>query len=354
MIVTEGYEPLVELTRGGTVECRHFGAMAVVDSSGRLLAAAGDPELVTFPRSSMKPFQALPFVEAGGVEHFGVDQESLAVLCASHAGTDAHARVIGSLLRKFDLHESDLQCGVHWPMDSETAEAMRLRGEEPTPIRHNCSGKHTGMLGMARLLGAPKESYLDPAHPVQQGIIQVLAEMTGLPAETLLPGTDGCSAPVYALPLRAFAWGVARLCDPFALAAQRQAACRKITAAMMAHPVMVAGPGRLDTVLMSALSGRGIVKGGAEGYQMIGLMPGALGSGSAGIGIAFKFSDGDPSRRATHCLITALLNALNLADVAASAEFAPFAESTLRNWRGLPIGEIRLSRPLKVTLPGVA
>jgi len=150
-----GYSPLVELTRGGMVECVHFGAFAIVDAHGNLLASAGDPELRTFPRSSMKPFQAIPFVESGGPEHYDLTEEELAIICASHTGTDKHVAVLKQIHQKVGIQESDLQCGVHWPSDKATAQEMRQRGEQPTPYRHNCSGKHSGMLAQAKLRGLP-------------------------------------------------------------------------------------------------------------------------------------------------------------------------------------------------------
>ncbi|MEL7645434.1 MAG: asparaginase [Anaerolineaceae bacterium] len=337
-----GYAPLVELTRGAMVECVHFGAFAVVDAYGKLLCSAGNPNLVTFPRSSMKPFQVLPFVESGGPEHFGLSDEELAIMCASHAGTEAHVDVLRSIHQKTGLQESDLQCGVHYPSDRATSEAMRLRGELPTPYRHNCSGKHSGMLAAARLRGLPTETYLALDHPVQQRIRTVMAEMSGINADALIPGIDGCSAPVYALPLRAFAYAAARLCDPLELTEQRQNACRKITNAMRAHPVMVAGPGKLDTVLMQVLGDKLIAKGGAEGYQMIGLLPDAE-TGKPGIGIAMKFSDGDPDRRAINSLVTAILCAFGFSDRLENEAYKPFADGVVRNWRGLTAGEKRLS-----------
>lgn len=348
MDAMHGYAPLVELTRGGIVECVHYGAMAVVDAQGRLLASAGDPDLVTFPRSSMKPLQVLPFVERGGVEHFGLTPEELAIMCASHSGTDEHVRVLKSIHAKVGIHEGDLQCGVHWPMDKDTADALRARGEEPTSYRHNCSGKHSGMLAHATLRGAPRDSYLEIAHPIQQSILQAVAEMCDWPLQDLVIGTDGCSAPVFALPLRNFALGMARLSDPRELEEKRRVACEKICAAMSSFPLMVAGPGRIDTVLMRVMHGLAVVKGGAEGYQMLALLPGALGPGSAGVGVAFKFSDGDPSRRATHMLLYSLLKSMGFEKEMASEEFAPFTQSVLHNWRGLDIGEIRIAPGLRL------
>ena len=343
----KGYAPLVQVTRGGIVESLHFGALAIVDSAGTLLASLADPKLVTFPRSSMKPFQILPFVERGGPEAFNLTEEELAIMCASHAGTDRHVEVLKSIHNKVGLHEGNLQCGTQWP-EKETAEAMRLRGEEPTPFRHNCSGKHTGMLAAAKQRDLSLNDYLEPEHPVQRSIHKALAEMSGTPTRELILGIDGCSAPVYALQLCNFASAVARLCEPDNLGAEREEACRKITAAMIHNPFMVAGPHRLDTALMEVMQGKVISKAGAEGYQIIGIMPGALHSRSRGIGIAFKFADGDPSRRATHSLTTALMKAFGFEKEMASEAFSEFSDPVLRNWRGLDVGEIRVMRKIRV------
>lgn len=344
-----GYEAVAELTRGGIVECVHFGAMAAVDSAGRLITSLGDPNMVTFPRSSMKPLQALPFVEDGGPEHFGFTEEELAILCASHHGTDEHVRVLRSIHAKVGLKESDLQCGVHWPSDKATVLAMRERGEEPTPYRHNCSGKHTGMLAQALLHDYSKGNYLSMDNPLQQRIISTVAQMCGVQPEEMPVGIDGCSAPVFAMPLYSFALAMARLADPAGLGETRERACKKITHAMMTFPEMVAGPGALDSVLMSVMQGKAAVKGGAEGYQMISLMPGACGKGSPGIGVAIKISDGDPNRRATSALIVGLMKALGFDEEMASEAFRNFNTPVLRNWRGLEIGEIRTARPIEIT-----
>ncbi|MGB4595144.1 MAG: asparaginase, partial [Anaerolineaceae bacterium] len=285
METISGYAPVVELTRGSIIECVHFGALAMVDSDGKLMFSLGDPGLVTFPRSSMKPFQTLPFIELGGQQAFGLTEEEISIMCASHHGTDEHVRVLKSIHQKADLNEGMLQCGVHWPGDKATAAEMRERGEAPTPFRHNCSGKHSGMLAHARLRALPLETYLDLAHPVQETIRAIVAEMCDVSPESLIPGTDGCSAPVYAMPLDRFAFAVARLCDPAEFAEPRQSACRKITQAMTAYPVMVSGPTGFDTALMRVMEGKAVVKGGAEGYQMIGLLPDALHPGSKGMGI---------------------------------------------------------------------
>lgn len=347
MDVCAGYEPLVELTRGGIIESIHLGALTAVDSEGNLLAAYGDPNLVSFPRSSMKPFQALPLVENGVLEAFGLTGEELAIICASHTGTDDHVRVLKSIHQKVGLQLSDLQCGLHWPIDKETSFQMRQRGEKPDSYRHNCSGKHSGMLAQAKLLGESLDDYLAPVHLVQQNIRKAVSSMCGIHRDDMIFGVDGCTAPVYAMPLQSFAWAIARLVDPFELDNKRQNACQKITTAMMEFPTMVSGPGQLDTVLMEVMKGKVIAKGGAEGYQLIGIMPGAIAENSKGIGIAIKITDGDPSRRATQRIVVELMKAFGFEAEMESEAYAKFNQNTLRNFREIEVGEVRLARPIQ-------
>jgi L-asparaginase II len=295
--VTGEYQPLFELTRGKIVESIHFGAIAVADSSGRLLAWYGDPQIVTFLRSSAKPFQALPFIEHGGDQAFHLTSKEIAILCASHLGTDEHVEVIKGIQAKVGVQESDLLCGTHPLSHLPTVEAMRARGELPSPNRNNCSGKHTGMLAYARMRGLPIADYVNPEHPVQKTILETFAQMCGVTLDQIEIGTDGCSAPNFAVPLSNAALGFARLCDPRSLSQERAAACRRITSAMIANPTMVRGAGSFDTRLIEVCSKRIIAKSGAEGFMALGVMAGALGAESPGVGIAFKVADGDASIR---------------------------------------------------------
>lgn len=336
------YSPIFTLTRGETVESIHFGGIAVVNEQGRLVASYGDPETVTFLRSTAKPFQALPFIEAGGAEFFDLSLQEIALICASHAGTDEHFAVLQPLQAKTGVGEGDLHCGIHPPYDKETAEAMRKRGEEPTPNRHNCSGKHTGMLAFCRMKAWPLEEYLDPDHPVQQAILQTFAEMCALPIDRVATGVDGCSAPNFAVPLYNAALSYARLCAPGEFVEHRAVACRTITRAMAAYPGMIAGPNRFDTCLMETAAGRIVAKGGAEGYQGIGLLPGAIGAGSGALGIAVKIADGDPKGRARPAVTLEMLRqlgALNEEELAELAQFGP--RTPVHNWRDLVVGEAR-------------
>lgn len=342
------YLPVYELTRGKTVESIHDGAIAVVDVTGRLVAWYGNPETVTFLRSSAKPFQALPFIENGGQLAFGLTPKEIALLCASHSGTDEHAAVARSIQLKTGVSESELLCGVHEPMDPETATVLRERKEAPTPNRHNCSGKHSGMLAYRQLKQQRGEQippdllYIDPAHPIQQEIIRVFAEMCQVPLEQVATGIDGCSAPNFAIPLRAAALGFARLSDPGAGNVQppaRAVACHTLTAAMMSHPDMVGGPNRFDTRLMQLTHGRMVSKGGAEAFQGIGLMPGALGPDSPALGIALKIADGDNRQIVLQavCLeVLRQLNALSPAEMAALSNIGPYLPR--HNWRKIEVG----------------
>ena len=338
------YLPFYELRRDEFIESVHHGAIAVVDIDDRLVAWFGNPDQVTFMRSSAKPFQALPFIEHGGIERYALTLREVAIMCASHSGTDEHMDVLRAIQKKTGVSEQQLLCGVHEPFHKPTLEAMLERKEKPTSNRHNCSGKHTGMLAFTRLRGDDSGiAYIDPRHPIQVEILRTLAEMSRLPAERIALGVDGCSAPNFAIPLRNAALAYARLCDPERGEVKppgRARACQTVVSAMTAHPDMVAGPDRFDTRLMEIAQGRLVVKGGAEGYQGIGLMPGALHPGSPAIGIAFKVADGDARgkiRSAVAPEVLRQLNALSAAEFEALSEFGP--GFPVLNWRKIVVGQ---------------
>ncbi len=342
LLMTEDYQPIWETRRGSVVESVHFGAIAVVDASGRLLASYGNPYLVTFLRSSAKPLQALPFIELGGDQVYHLTSKEIAILCASHVGTEEHVAVVKAIQEKIGVQESDLLCGIQPPLDSATAERLRARGEAFTPNHHNCSGKHSGMLAHARMRGLPISDYIHPQHPVQQTIREYLAAMCALPPERIAVGVDGCSAPTFAVPLYNAALAFARLCDPRGLAVERVMACKRITQSMLAYPQMVSGEGRFDTCLMQVGDGRFLSKGGAEGYQAIGLMPGVLAPDSPGVGIAFKVSDGDSAGRVRPAVALEILRQLGVLteqDLGSLANFGP--SQVVQNWRKRIVGESR-------------
>jgi L-asparaginase II len=336
--MTHGYRPVIQATRGGVVESIHFGAIAVADAQGNLLASWGDPELQTFMRSSAKPFQALPTVESGTLEAFGLADEDLALFCASHAGTDDHVSAVASIQARVGLPESALQCGTHPPLDRKTAFRLRSEGIAPTPNRHNCSGKHTGMLAQAKHIGASLDTYLSPENPVQQRILAALAAMADLKESEILVGTDGCSAPNFAIPLRAAATAYARLADPTGLPPERAQACDRIFRAMTSHPTRVSGEGFADAVLMESVPGV-LAKAGAEGYQGLAIRPSALGGGRA-LGVAFKISDGDPAFRAQGPMVLSVLHQLGVDGVLSLGQRSPFGPMDIQNHAGLTIGQV--------------
>lgn len=351
--------PLVETTRGPIVESIHYGSIAGCDSTGKLLFSVGDPDAVIYLRSSSKPFQILPLVELGGMEHFGLTDRELAVMCASHSGTDEHVRVIEGIQRKLGISPGDLLCGVHPPSDVMTAERMFKNQETYTPLRHNCSGKHTGMLAQAILQGFTKEDYINPEHPLQRRVIRTFSEMTGVPVEQIILGVDGCSAPVFAIPLRAAAYAFARLADPSLLPEPRRSALSRIFRAMTANPDMVSGPDTFDTNLMITGRGRILTKGGAEGYQAAGILPA---NGKPAYGITLKIIDGDLSERdgktsriahegggrARSTAMVEVLRELGILDETQLKELAPYLPRPQYNWRHIQVGEIRLAFKLNI------
>lgn len=339
--------PILELTRGAVVEATHFGSIVVVDSSGTLLHSYGDPDTVAFLRSSAKPFQAIPFVEQGGVEHYNYTQAELALSCASHETAQLHLDTVQGMQKKTGIEESKLQCGPHLPGDAAKLREVIIHDIHPTANFNNCSGKHTSMLAFAKMRGLPLENYLAFDHPIQKDLLKTFSEMCGIEMDKVQLGIDGCSAPNFAVPLVNAALGMARICDPHSLSEARAVACKKITAAMTAHPEMISNYGEFDCELMNIAEGKIITKRGAEGFQIIGLMPGV--HGEKGVGIAFKVTDGDKSsmsdkletstrvRPSVALEILKQLKVLNEAQLQALAKFGP--EKILKNYAGLVTGK---------------
>lgn len=344
-------QPLLETTRGRIVESIHYGSIAIVDSTGKLLASKGDPQAVAFLRSSAKPFQALPFVERGGVEHFHFTPRELALACASHEGSRLHLEAVTQMQKKIGISENDLQCGAHIPGDVTERKDMITHDRRPTPNYNNCSGKHTAMLAHAKMRGLSIENYLSIDHPIQQDILASFADLCMIPVSQIELGTDGCSAPNFAIPLFNAALGFARFCDPRELSAQRAEACKKITSAMTTNPEMVSGYGEFDEQLMKVGEGKIVTKRGAEGFQIVGIMPGVLKPDAPGVGIAVKVSDGDASRmaddlststRVRPAVVIEILRQLGILSIEQEQALAPFGPvKEIRNHRGLATGQSR-------------
>lgn len=322
--------PLATVTRGGALESVHVGSVAVVDRHGRLLFGAGDPSSLTFTRSALKPLQALPFVAGGGIERFRYSLPQVALLCASHSGERRHVEAVADMLARAGNSVDDLQCGAHVPGYYE------LAGEWAppppfSPLAHNCSGKHAGMLAYCVQCGHSLQDYLEPGHPLQQAIRRAVARFAEVPEERLVAGIDGCSAPNYALPLSSLALAFAKLASG-GIDADYGAAPRTLARAMLAHPEMVSGERRNDLALMRAGRGDWVTKVGAEGVQAVGIS-------SRGWGIAIKVADG--ASRGLHPATVAVLDQLDLLDAAARTELAGWGRPDLRNHRGKVTGDVR-------------
>ncbi len=323
---------LVEVTRGALVESRHRGAAVVVDAAGAVVAAWGDVDRPVFARSACKPLQALPLLESGAAERFGLGDVEIALACASHRGEPVHTEAVSAWLGRIGLGVADLECGTHLPTGEDSAHALIRAGIEPSQLHNNCSGKHTGFLTTAVHLGEPTRGYIQRDHPVQRRIAQVMAEVTEFDYTTAPWGHDGCGIPTVGAPLTALAVGFARLADPARLGAVRAAAARRITAAMAAAPVMVSGTGTFNSRALELAGRRAVIKGGAEGVYAGALL-------DRGLGIALKVDDG--AGRGAELAMAALLKALGAFDATATQELAEFLEPKVLNRAGLVAGVLR-------------
>ena len=334
----QGANPvLVEVWRGPAVESVHRGAWVLADGSGAVLDGAGDWDTPIFPRSAIKALQALPLLESGAAGRYAFDDADVALACASHNGEPCHTERAAAILARLDLGPGALQCGAHPPGDPATDAALRARGERPSALHNNCSGKHAGFLALARQLAAPVERYLDVESPGQRAVRRAVGEMTGVDPAQLEFGIDGCSAPNWRMPLKGLATAFARLAEPGGLAPERAAACRRLADSVARNPVLIAGSHkRICTDLVRETAGRLFPKIGAEAVYVVGVR-------GADRGLALKLDDG--GKRGLHPLLLALLGRLGLASAAELARLAGYREAVLSNYAGLEIGrvEVRLA-----------
>jgi len=313
---------LVEAIRGRVVETRHRVHAAVVDTDGRLIAHAGDPDLVTFWRSGAKPFQAFPLVADGVIEQFGITLPELALCCASHSSEPGQVQQVRDLLAKIGCSERDLLCGPHPPLSERVAREYATRGVQLTAVYSNCSGKHTGMLALARHHGWPVAFYTRPEHPVQQRCLAEVSHWTGVPVPAIGTAVDGCGVVCFALPLAAMARAYGRLAS-----AEFGHSAFRIVEAMLRHPELLAGEGRPCTDMMRAHPGRVVTKTGAAGVYC-GLLT------QERWGIALKIEDGNAGAAAL--AMAAILEQLGLRPQPASLRAQPIV-----NTRGETVGELR-------------
>lgn len=335
-------EPLVEVKRGSITESRHRGHVVAVEPDGTIVASLGFPPTVTFPRSSAKPFQALPLLVTGAADRFGFTDREVALACGSHNGEPIHTELAASMLRKIGLGPEALKCGAHEPYGTEAALELRSRGEQPNALHNNCSGKHAGMLAVAVHLDAPIENYDSPENPVQKAIADAMSKFSEVAVTDMVVGVDGCGAPIFGITMKAMALAYARLVSPppsFDKATRD--ACERIVRAMSTYPELIGGTSeRLDTELMRAAPGRLISKVGAEGVYTAGIKP--CEEWPKGLGLALKIEDGDDKRARPTVVIESLRQLGVLRDESLEA-VARYAFFPVRNRRGDLVGEISAS-----------
>ena len=307
---------IVELRRGTVVESRHRVHVAVVDAEGTLVADAGDPQYITFWRSAAKPFQAMPLIEDGVAERFKLTPEDLALICASHSSEPGQVARARDLLQKIGCSERDLLCGPHRPLSEAVAKDYETRGVRLTAVYSNCSGKHAGMLALAKHHGWPTEFYTRIEHPVQQRCLAEVSSWTGMPAEEIAVAVDGCGVACFAMPLVSMALAYARLEGP-------------IRDAMLQHPELIAGEGRPCTEMMRAHPGRVITKVGAEGVYSAQLV-------RERIGVALKVEDG-------HSVASVLAMAAVLGELGLRPQPDSLVAKPTTNSRGETVGEMRVN-----------
>ncbi|GBG57252.1 hypothetical protein SPFL3102_02618 [Sporomusaceae bacterium FL31] len=325
-------EVLLHITRAGKVESIHRGDIVAVNVAGKVVDAVGDAYKPMFWRSAAKPFQVLPFVQQGGMDQFGITNEELALMVSSHSGESQHVALVKQILEKVGLAVDVLACGAARPMDGRAAKDLIKQGQKPQAVHNPCSGKHSGMLALCQMLGLPVEGYTESEHQVQKIMHQAVAESTGLDPHQIEIGIDGCGVPVFYLPLYNMALAYARLVQPAQAGwGAKEQAMTKIRDAMIGYPQIVAGTGRIDTILMNLTKGRILAKVGAEAVYCLGSVP-------DGIGITFKIEDG--GTRAINPVIIGILKRLDLITKAEYDELIEKFPPILKNHRGDMIGTI--------------
>ncbi len=321
----------VKVTRGSVVENVHNIKAVIVSSSGEILQSWGDVDKLVYPRSAVKAIQVLAFVEMGGAERFAFSDEEIAICCASHSGEPEHVVTVQSMLDKLALSEDDFECGCHWPLCPEASYTLAREGKQPNQLHNNCSGKHVGMLGLAKLLGASLQGYININHPVQQKIADTMAEMCEYDYSIAPWSLDGCSAPTWAIPLTNLALAFAKFACPENVLEKRQKACKNLYDAVVKHPFMVAGTGCYCTDMMTILQKRVFLKVGAEGVY-IAAIP------ELKLSIALKCEDG--SVRAAESVMTALLDYVGITYFVSDDIMQGYRSVTLKNWENRITGTI--------------
>jgi len=332
-------EILAKVYRGNTIESLHYGSVAVVDSLGKLIYRVGDPNFVTFLRSSAKPFQAIPVVESGVAEAFGFTQQEIAIISGSHNGEKKHVKTVQSILNKIGLNKTFLQCGTHVP-HYYTALGITPPKKKFSTIQHNCSGKHAGMLAMCVYKNWNLKNYINPNHPLQKLILRKISELCEYPEKKIKIGIEGCGAPTFALPLKNMAIGFSKLVTFGSKDEITSQALQVVADSMWKYPEMVSGRKRLDYELAVASKGNILSKGGAEGLHCSGIL-------NKGWGLAVKIMDG--SQRAIAPASIEVYRRFGILKKSDLKKIAQFVSPPIYNHNKAKVGFIKSDFNLKQT-----
>jgi len=317
---------LCRVTRGELTESIHVAFAVAIDETRQPFYSTGDPQYLTCIRSSLKPFQAAASVKAGAVDAAEFNDDELALMCASHKGERMHVKTAQSMLTKLGLTVDDYECGSHFPSDTLTRHRMIKEDKEAQPLHNNCSGKHAGMLALAKHLGQGTANYIKKDHPVQRTILEYVQDITGL--ETIPTEIDGCSAPTPFMTLETIA-GMFQT-----LAAGNEPELKRVFKAMCSCPDLVGGSNHFDTNFIKALTGRGVTKVGGESVRGIALKTQDKGP----VGIAIKILDGN--FRALPVATMKLLEHLELLTEEELQNLDKFRTKILKNHNQIEIGRI--------------
>ncbi|OYU96196.1 MAG: L-asparaginase II [Bacteroidetes bacterium B1(2017)] len=328
---------LVEIYRGGVLESFHRGSVCVVNQIGEIVFSLGNPNQICYPRSAMKFVQAIPLIELGGVEKFGFTLEEIAIFCGSHNGEAKHLEVVRSILNKIEVSEEELGCGSQYPTNKKDSDELVRTNTKPSAIHNNCSGKHAGMLALCKLLNYPTADYLNPKHPIQELILECVEAMYEYPKSKMVCALDGCTAPIYSIPVYNQALCFKNLAEPSAFSEPRQTACKTILEAISAHPFMVAGSKRYCTDMMNLTAPKLIGKTGAEGVFCMSFTEQKL-------GVCIKIDDGKMLPQ--YNVAQALLEASGLFGEDIIEKLHSYATSELKNFNKLVTGEITVNTNL--------
>ncbi|WP_075290120.1 asparaginase [Pararhizobium arenae] len=324
----------VEVTRGALVESRHRGMVIAVDGDGKTVFSLGDVEANVFPRSACKVMQALPLMETGAADAYGFGAKELALACSSHNGEPEHVALAAKMLAAAGRDVETLECGAHWSSSQKTLIDQARSLDRPTALHNNCSGKHAGFVCAVCHDGGDPKGYVTYGHPLQRDIRGTMEALTGGVLGHDNCGTDGCSIPTYAVPLKGLAHGFARMATGAGLEPQRARASKRLIEACMAEPFYVAGTGRACTRLMQLAPGRIFAKTGAEGVFCAAIP-------EKGIGIALKCEDG--TTRAAEAMVAATLARFFKDEPDLHASLRGMADHAMHNWNGLFVGDIRVT-----------